>query len=94
MKRDIEFFVWSVVKVRISILSVGATTGRPRSYRSPPHIRLSSFLIVGTGVPDCPKSLRSQNALSSVAQKRDLQKPSLVREGGDHGAKRSRSTDE
>ena len=25
----------------------------------------------------------------SVAQKRDLQKPSLAREGGDHGAKRS-----
>ena len=29
-----------------------------------------------------PRSLRSQNALPSVAQKLDLQKPSLVREGG------------
>mgnify|MGYP003302836488 CR=1 FL=1 len=29
-----------------------------------------------------PRSLRSQNAHPSVAQKRDLQEPSLVREGG------------
>ena len=34
LKSDIEIFVWSVVKVRISISSVGATTGRPRSLRS------------------------------------------------------------
>ena len=34
VKSDIEFFVWCVVKGRISISFVGATTGRPRSSRS------------------------------------------------------------
>ena len=48
----------------------------PRSYGSSPHHRLSSFLIVGTDVLGGPRSLRSQNALSSVAEKRNLQKPS------------------
>ena len=56
VKSDIEIFVWFVVKGRISISSVGATTGRPRSYGSPPHIRLSSFLIVGVGAFDDPRA--------------------------------------
>ena len=34
-------------------------------------------------------SLFSSAAHPSIAQKRDLREPSLVREGGDHGAKRS-----
>ena len=51
VKSDIEVFVWFVVKVRISILSVGATTGRPRSYRLSLHIRLRSISIVGVDVP-------------------------------------------
>ena len=47
------------------------------------------FLIVGTDVLGGPMSHRSQNAHPSIAKKRDLREPSLVREGGDHGAKRS-----
>ena len=42
---------------------------------------------VGEGSP-LPK-ISVIAAHPSIAQKRDLQKPSLVREGGDHGAKRS-----
>ena len=115
VKSDIKIFVWSVVKGRISISSVGATIGRPsslrlqnahpsvaksngflsmpvgvgahddpRTYGSPSHIRLSSFLIVGTGVLDDPRSLRSQTKPLSVAEMLGLQKPSPVGEGGRH----------
>ena len=46
---------------------VGEDIILPRSYRSPPHIRLSSFLIVGATIGR-PSSLRLQIALPSVAK--------------------------
>ena len=51
---------------------VGEDIILPRSYRSPPHIRLLSLLLVGTDVLDCPSSLRSQNTLPSVAKTNDI----------------------
>ena len=45
-------------------------------------IRLRSLSIVGVDVPDDPREFRLQIAHPSVAQKRDLQKPSLASEGG------------
>ena len=61
---------------------VGEDIILPRSLWSPSHILLSSFLIVGVGALDDPREFRLQIAPPSIAQKRDLQKPSLVREGG------------
>ena len=71
-------------KEKSDAVGVGALDD-PMLYGSSPHIRLSSFLIVGVDVLDDPSSLWSQNALLSVAEKLGLQKPSLVRE---HIAKR------
>jgi hypothetical protein len=86
VKRDIEIFVWFVEKTKITILPVGVgALDDPRTYGSPPHIRLSSFLIVGVDVLDDPRSLRSQTKPLSVAEMLGLQKPSPV---GEHVAKR------
>ena len=41
---------------RTSLLNVGATIGRPRSYRLSLRIRLSSFLLVGVDVLDDPRA--------------------------------------
>ena len=64
VKSDIEVFVWSVVKVRISISSVGATIGRPRSYRLSLHIRLRSLSIVGVDVLDDPREIPANSKIS------------------------------
>ena len=43
---------------------VGEDIILPRSYRSPPHIRLSSFLIVGVGALDDPRKIKIKAKIS------------------------------
>ena len=63
VKSEIKIFVWSVVKIRISISSVGATTGRPSSVRSqnaPSSVaKTKNIYLAGRGRrPRRPKSIR------------------------------------
>ena len=68
VKSDIKIFVWFVDGSNDLYLSFG----------------FYLFLIVGTDVLGGPRSFWSQNALSSIAEKLSLQKPSPVGEGGRH----------
>ena len=58
MKSDIEIFVWSVDKTTIYISPVGVDVlDDPRKIKIKAKISIEYFfLIVGTGVLDCPKT--------------------------------------